>query len=181
MSGLNKVLAIIGMMLIILGCSKTTEHGAAGIRLTASNSMDFMKVNVEILGVDVKFGQDKESSRGWVSLDTRPGIYDLVSLENDLGIVLANKERLVPAKIVQIRLRLGIKNSILVNGTSYPMHLPDDIERMVHIDLKTEVMPGKRTEVTLQADIGKSVRLHDNGAFSFHPAIHVKRITVYEL
>jgi hypothetical protein len=182
MKKLNKIAAIIGCVLVMLGCSKqAAQDGALTLNMSATDPAGYSKVKVEILAVDVRFAEGTGGSRGWTMLEVRPGIYDLVNLETDLGFILAEKAHLYPGRILQIRLKFGIRNSVIVNGNTFPLALPDGSGNQFSIDLKTQVDPGKRTEITLNIDIARSVSLHDNGTFSFDPLIKVTSINQFEL
>jgi hypothetical protein len=174
--GWKSFLAACSIVLVTLGCSKVESNGSVSVKLTATDASGYQKVKVEILGVDVKMAGTTNADRGWTALEPRPGIYDLVNLESDQGIVIADRSNLPAGMINQVRVRLGIKNSVMVNGNSFPLNLPDGSDRSVVIDLKTQIDAAKLTEILLDADIGKSIVRHDNGDFVLVPFIKVRSI-----
>ena len=76
--------------LLFVACSKSDKNVGTSnlsVRLTDAPTA-FEEVNVDIREVRVKFSNDTLST-GWVTLNTFPGIYRLLDLQNGVDTLLA--------------------------------------------------------------------------------------------
>src|SRR5690606_40196660 len=89
-----------------------------GIRLTdAPGDYEAMFIDVQEVVIKYNGGQDD------VTLGINAGIYDLLELTAGVNVLLFNNE--VPAgNISQIRLVLGVQNTIVVDGQPSPLDTP---------------------------------------------------------
>ncbi len=100
----------------------------------------------------------------------RPGLYNLLDFRNGMDTLLVRAN--VPAgSISQIRLILGSNNSIVVDGTSYPLNTPSAQESGVKLNLKETLEPGKAYDIWLDFDAAKSIVVTGNGTYKLKPVI----------
>src|SRR4051812_6830581 len=96
------VTVLLLLFLFSAGCKKKElQNGEMTVRMTDAPA-SFMKVNVEITGFEVN-----HDSKGWISLPVQPGIYNLLDLQNNVSVVLADHADIPIGKINQLRLILG--------------------------------------------------------------------------
>lgn len=111
-----------------------------------------------------------EGSAAVTVVPIRPGIYDLLDFSNGADTLLA--EANVPAgKVSQIRLVLGENNSVVVDGTSYPMSTPSAQESGLKLNLKETLEAGGSYTFWLDFDAGKSIVQTGNGGYKLKPVI----------
>lgn len=111
-----------------------------------------------------------EGSAAVTVVPIRPGIYDLLDFSNGVDTLLA--EATVPAgKVSQIRLVLGDNNSVVVDGTSYPMSTPSAQESGLKLNLKETLEAGAAYTFWIDFDAGKSIVQTGNGGYKLKPVI----------
>ena len=105
--------------LLLSACKKEGTNSTLQIRMTDAPAA-FDEVNVDLREVNVKLATD---TTGWVSLQTTPGIYNLLGLQNGVDTLIA--QGTFPTNVVkEIRLVLGDNNTIMSGGQSYPLTIP---------------------------------------------------------
>lgn len=128
----------------------------------------YEEVNVEIVGVRIKTSKD---TSGWQSIQVNPGVYDLLTLRNGVTTQLATGQ--VPnGTLTEVRLLLGTKNSVKVDGVVYPLQTPS----AEHAGLKIKI--GKALSETMNTfvlDFDASLSVQQTGAnYKLHPVIRLK-------
>ncbi|MBL7931183.1 MAG: DUF4382 domain-containing protein, partial [Bacteroidia bacterium] len=86
-----------------------------------------------------------------VTLNTTPGIYNLLDLTNGNDTLIATG-LLTTNKVEQIRLALGTHNSVVVNGTSYPLATPSAQQSGLKLQVHQDLQPGIAYQVLLDFD-----------------------------
>ncbi len=129
---------------------------------------DFQQVNVEVLEVQVN-----HSGQGWISLPTNAGVYDLLTLQNDVSATLVNVGTLPSGHINQFRLILGSNNTVMVDSTYYPLATPSAQQSGLKINLDTDFAPNQGYQLLLDFDANTSIVTQGNGSYSLKPVIKV--------
>lgn len=92
-------------------------------------------VNVDLKQVNIKFDNDTTS---WVAMDTKPGIYNLLELQNGVDTLIA--QGTYPTDVVkEIRLVLGADNSVIDGGQTYPLTIPSGSESGLKIKVNKKL------------------------------------------
>lgn len=130
---------------------------------------DFQEVNIDLKAVEIH-SSETESVKGWKSLETTHGIYDLLKLTNGKETLLGSLE-LPGGKISQIRLKLGENNTLKVNGIVYPLSTPSAQQSGLKLQVHEVLMEGITYKILLDFDAAKSVVQTGNGAYSLKPVI----------
>lgn len=152
---------------VLFACNKDSRTSTLHIKLTDAPG-DWQEVNVDVKAVNVNFSDD---STGWVALQTKDTIYNLLGLQNGLDTLIA--QGTVPANTVkEIRLVLGTNNSIKVNGQLYPLTIPSGSTSGLKIKVNKKLNASLET-VVLDFDAGASVTEEQDG-FKLRPVITVK-------
>jgi hypothetical protein len=173
----NKILLfvmMVGASLSMFSCKKDGDNnnnnngpGTATVtmRLTdAPGDYDHVYVDIQQVVVTV------EGSAAVTITPVRPGVYDLLDFANGVDTLLM--ESTIPAgKISQIRLVLGPNNSVVVDGTTYPMATPSAQESGLKLNLKETLVAGGAYTFWLDFDAGKSIVQTGNGAYKLKPVI----------
>ncbi|HLP11764.1 MAG TPA: DUF4382 domain-containing protein, partial [Flavobacteriales bacterium] len=136
----------------------------------------YSNVNVEITGAEVY-----RQNRGWVALHINQGIYDLLTLQNNVTAVLATGEKIPTGRISQLRLILGSNNTVTtLDGSVYPMKVPSGSQSGLKVNIDRDIHTNDYIEVILDFDANASVVLNGNGEYHLKPVIKVQSVTQME-
>jgi len=157
------------LLLSFFSCKKTSNNPPnkypMQVRMTDTTG-PYDAVLVDVKSVQVSSGNDS----GWISLFTNAGIYDLTKLVNGVDTFLASGT-LPSARISQIRLILGTNNSVVVNGTSYPLKTPSAQQSGLKLNVNYTMVAGINYVVLLDFDAGRSIVKEGNGSYLLKPVI----------
>lgn len=167
-------LFVISILSVILmtACSKEQQYSNLRVRMTDAPG-DFQKVNVEIKAVEIHY---TDGDKAWVSLATNAGIYDLLTLRNDVTVVLAENTKIPVGKVDQMRLILGTKNSVMVDDITFELKTPSAQQSGLKINVNSTFAPDKTYDILLDFDAGKSIVIEGNGIFSLKPVITIEGV-----
>lgn len=154
----------------LLGCKKPENTGHMTVKMTDAPG-DFEQVNVDIREVEVHV-----SGYGWVSLPTNQGVYDLLTLQNDITTVLVNEGELPAGHLNQFRLILGGSNTVKVDGAYFPLATPSAQQSGLKININADVSPNETYELLIDFDAGESIVEEGNGGYSLKPVIKLAGI-----
>ncbi|MGV3613121.1 MAG: DUF4382 domain-containing protein [Fluviicola sp.] len=164
------VLVSVGMFGISTGCKKKEGDSRVTVRMVDAPG-DFQQVNVEVLQVQVH-----HSGQGWINLPTVAGVYDLLTLQNDVSATLVNAGTLPAGDLQQFRLILGDENTVMVDSLYFPLATPSAQQSGLKINLNSNFAPNTAYEVVLDFDAAKSIVTQGNGSYSLKPVIKVLSI-----
>ncbi len=174
----HKLLMIAGLAIIlgitIVSCQKEKLYdGSMTVKMTDAPA-NLVKVNVEVVGFEVN--HDKN---GWISLPIREGIYDLLELQNNVNVILADQVAIPVGKINQVRLVLGTQNSIQDTIAVYPLKIPSGMETGLKLNVDQVIEPNKTVEIVLDFDVNESIVIDGTNSYSLKPVLKLKSLVVY--
>lgn len=190
-----KIIAIsmfVGMLLLVFGCKKENDgegpgYGSADIQMTgpAPSHQDYLAVNVEIQSVQLHYA-GADSAKGWVTVATNAGIYDLLDFKASAANLLARSKELNPGKVTQMRLILGEHNTLycivtdpqgsVADTVAYPLDLSSEDNTGLKLNLNTNIIGGKNLVVTLDFDVNQSIITEGDGNYKLKPVIAVQSV-----
>jgi len=151
----------------IFSCKK--ESGSAPIKILLTDKpAAYDSVNVHIIGMQVQISKDTES---WIPINVKDSIYNLLDLQNGITTVLA-QDTVPSGRLHEVRFILGDGNTVVVNGTSYPMETPSAEESGLKVKIDKALNETLNTFI-LDFDASLSVQ-EENGAYKLHPVIRLK-------
>jgi len=157
--------------LVFAGCKKDTPSPASSGGNSQYNMYmtdapgSYQQVNVNIINAEVN-----SSVSGWMALTIHPGIYNLLTLTNGKDTLLASGS--VPAgAVTQVRLTLGDGNTVMANGTIYPLQTPSAEQSGLKLNVNQTLVAGSTYNLTLDFDAGMSVVQTGNGSYILKPVI----------
>ncbi len=163
-------LIAVGMLGISTGCKKKEGTSQMTVKMVDAPG-DFQQVNVEVLQVQVH-----HDGQGWINLPTNAGIYDLLTLQNDVSATLVNAGTLPSGHLEQFRLILGDENNVMVDSLFYPLATPSAQQSGLKINLNADFDPNTQYELVLDFDAEQSIVTHGTGTYSLKPVIKVLSI-----
>lgn len=171
-------LATVGM--IALSACKKEDKGQTGnmtVQMVDAPG-DFKEVNVEVTGVEIHY-DDGDTINGWVSLPTKAGIYDLLTLQDSVTALLATGTNLRVGKVTQMRLLLGSNNTIVIDSVgTYPLVVPSGQQSGIKIKINENIPVNRDLMITLDFDAEKSIVKTGNDKYMLKPVIFVKEAKV---
>ena len=126
--------------------------------------------NYDAVMVDVKSVEITGNGGTNVMLNTNAGIYNLLDYSNGLDTLIASGD-LEAGSVSQIRLILGINNSVMVNGVVYPLSTPSAEQSGLKLQINQTFEPGVDYIILLDFDANQSVVSTGNGAYKLKPVI----------
>jgi hypothetical protein len=185
--------------IFFFACQKNGNYshenkGASSVNifLTDDPSLTFDQVLLDIVKVEIKVEDDSEThhesehhdevddndrhgetSGGWMTVAIHPGIYDILRFRNGLDTLFGSASFDAARNLKKVRITLGSNNSILLNGTGFPLVLDgNDNFIVVNIDESSvAINSGGLTNFWIDVDAGSSIQFKDNH-FELKP--HVK-------
>jgi hypothetical protein len=156
------------VLLVLAGCSKQSDNTKLDIRLT-DNPYNATEVNIDLQQVRVNMRGD---STGWINLDTKAGVYNLLGLQNGVDTLVATAS--VPEGTVQeIRLVLGNNNSIKIGTQVFPLTIPSGSESGLKIKVSKR-LNAEYSSLLVDFDAGLSILQAGNGAYLLKPVLRLK-------
>jgi hypothetical protein len=153
---------------ILIACSKDEAESKVQIRLTDAPAA-YDEVNIDLQGVRAKFRDD---STGWVTLQARPGIYNLLALQNNVDTLIASGN--IPSNVLkELRFFLGTNNTIKVNGRVYPLELTSDSGERLKIKVDKDLNASINTLV-IDFDALLSIVDQGNNVYKLKPVLKLK-------
>lgn len=172
-----KLSAFFFLAILLLGsidsCKKENNFGQMTIKMTDAPA-DFQQVNVEVIGLEVN-----HETKGWINLEIKSGVYNLLELQNNVSVILADKVILPEGKISQLRLILGENNTIVTATDIISIKVPSGSESGLKINLDTVIIPNQTIVIILDFDVNTSIVQTGNGKFLLKPVLKIKSINQF--
>ncbi|MBC7426484.1 MAG: DUF4382 domain-containing protein [Bacteroidia bacterium] len=175
----TKILAISTLMvfffmgvILFSGCKKKDDGSTSNQKTTMNMRMtdapgDYDAVYVDVIGAEVHSDVD-----GWVSLNVKPGIYNLLDLTNGKDTLIATGQVAV-GTVSQIRLILGDRNTVVVDNKTYSLKTPSAQQSGLKLQVHADLVYGINYTMLLDFDADKSIVLTGNNTYMLKPVIRV--------
>lgn len=176
MKTIKIIFAALSLFLIVAGCDEVGPgESAMRVRMTDAPG-PFDKVNVEVRDVQVHVTNRKDTRGAWMSLPTNAGIYDLLTLQNNVSVLLTDDKKIPAAHIDQMRLILGSKNSVMMGDVVYPLKTPSAMQTGLKFKVDADFADNRAYEILIDFDANESIVIEGNNSFLLKPVIKVKSI-----
>jgi hypothetical protein len=138
---------------------------AARVYLTDHQTPVFDSVFIDLRSLEVKLEGDTLHNGGWISLNIRPGIYNILRFRNGIDTLFATGT-LPNARVKKIRLTLGTKNSVMKDGQSFPLRIKDeDMQAVAELESSDfEITSSGHVLFWIDFDAGRSVQIDNSGS-----------------
>jgi Domain of unknown function (DUF4382) len=161
------------LCVVVYSCQKDISGGsnadinkphAVTIFLTDHQTPVFDSVFIDLRKMEVKLEDDTLPNGGWVSLNIRAGVYNILRFRNGLDTLFATGT-LPNARIRKIRLTLGTQNSVMKNGQSFPLRVKDeDREVVANIESSNfEITNSGQVLFWIDFDASRSIQVDNSG------------------
>jgi hypothetical protein len=113
-----------------------------------------------------------DNSGGWITVNINPGVYDILKFRNGLDTLFATTSFPAVHQLKKLRITLGNKNSIVINGVNTALTLKGNDNFIV---VKIEGSPvninaGGLSSLWIDIDAARSVSRHGN-EFELKPSV----------
>jgi len=157
-------------------------QGAMGVKLTDDFAIaGLAEVNVEIANLQVHYTDAKIGNDGWVSLGVEARVYNLLDLQHNATVILAENTHLPLGQISQVRMSFGTHNSVVVFDNEkrllYPMIIATGPAADVNLNVVSKIRNDKNLVVVLSFNSATSVN-NKEGTYIMHPSVEVKSISL---
>jgi len=153
--------------IVFVACKKDSHTSTVQVKMTDAPA-DYQEVNIDLKDVKVNFNGD---TAGWISLQAKPGVYNLLGLQNGLDTLIG--QATVPtATLNEVRLILGDNNTVKVNDQTYPLTIPSGAESGLKIKVNRKLDATLET-IVVDFNAGLSVTQEPDG-YKLRPVITVK-------
>lgn len=167
-------LILIGLsgLIALSGCKKDNDAEGSGAQTSQMDIMltdapgDYEKVLIDIQEINANI-----EGQGWVKLSLlRPGIYNMLDLQNGIDTFLCSQQ--VPVgELQEIRLVLGSRNNVVVDGVTYDMETPSAEQSGLKIKIRESIRSGNKYVVWIDFDANKSIVLTGSGKYILKPVL----------
>ena len=173
MKKINIIFSVLLMGALMNSCDKNTEETSHvySVRLTDAPG-PYSAVNIDLQGVEI-MGSDGKA----VTMNVNAGIYNLLNFTNGLDTLIA-RDTFEFTEVKQIRLILGSNNSVVVNGSTYPLSTPSAEQSGLKLQVNHTMQAGVNYEVLLDFDANKSIVETGNGTYKLKPVLRTIEIGV---
>jgi len=115
----QSLVALLLTLPLIYSCKKEHKTSPVQIYLTDVPAV-YDSVKIHIKRIEINIFHD---STAWVPVNTKDTVVNLLDLQNGVTMLIA--QGIVPqGTLKEVRFILGEDNSVVVNGTSYPLQTP---------------------------------------------------------
>jgi hypothetical protein len=142
----------------------STGTYAYNVRMTDAPG-PYEEVNIDLQAVEV-IGNNGQM----VQLNTTAGIYNLLDLSNGVSTLIATSE-LSDAKVSQIRLILGSKNTVVVGGITYQLSTPSAEQSGLKLQVNQTLLADIQNEILLDFDANASIVETGSGTYKLKPVV----------
>lgn len=171
MKKLNLTWLLLAFILAGPGCKKDANEkdslgeGSMDVRMTDDIGF-YDKVYIDVQAIKVNI-----EGHGWVEVKpTRRGIYNILDFNNGLDTLIASSNMPV-GDVSELRLILGPNNSVVLNGTQWPLETPSAEQSGLKVKFEQRITKGNKCVVWIDFNVHKSIVVKGNGGFLLKPVI----------
>ncbi len=166
MKKINIILCVIVFGFSMNSCKKDDAKTtySYNVRMTDGPG-PYNAVYIDLQGVEIT-GSDGKA----VMMNVNTGIYNLLNFSNGYDTLIATGS-LEVATVQQIRLILGVNNSVVVDNINYPLSTPSADQSGLKLQVHQTMQAGVLYSVLLDFDANKSIVKEGNGSYKLKPVI----------
>jgi hypothetical protein len=160
------------LLIYLYSCKKEEpEVGTLKISLTDAPG-DFQAVNLEIKKVKLHSNLSHPEA-DWIEMETQAGIYDMIGLSTGKDTLLASGE-LPTGPYHHLRIELGSRNTVVVNGGTFPLNVPGS---KIEIPSSTNINENEERHLLVDIDVRASIVKDSAGNYTLYPAVRVADVS----
>lgn len=153
---------------VFQACKKDNKkEGTSTVRVHLTDAPgDYEEVNVDVIGVEIH-----SDVSGWETVGIiNPGVYNLLDFANGLDTLLGSA--ILPAgKISQMRMILGTRNTVKIDGIMYDLTTPSAQQSGLKFKIDETLVAGVTYDIWIDFDAKKSIVETGSGKYILKPTI----------
>jgi len=161
------ILSIITFGIVLNSCNKDESTAA---RYPYSVKMTDAPGPYDAVYIDLKAVEVIGSNGQAVSLNANAGIYNLLELSNGVNTLIATSV-LADATVSQIRLILGPDNSVVIDGTTYPLSTPSAEQSGLKLQVHQVLYADVANSIIIDFDANQSIVATGGGTYKLKPVL----------
>ncbi|HRG59278.1 MAG TPA: DUF4382 domain-containing protein [Bacteroidia bacterium] len=144
------------------------DEASLTIRMTDAPA-NYSKINVEVIGMEIF-----HENEGWITIPCEQGIYNLLALQNNISVVLADQVKVPVGTLTQIRLILGERNTIETYTSVHELKVPSGSESGLKIEVGQVITSRDHLVLLIDFDASASVVETGNDKYILKPVLKLK-------
>jgi hypothetical protein len=166
MEKLKVIVLLIGSIFMVSSCNKDSVNANKTIKVRLTDApADYNAIHIDIQSVEIVGDNDKN-----VSLNVNNGVYNLLDFTNGKDTLIATGS-LNTVNVKQIRLILGPNNTIVVDGTTYPLSTPSAEQSGLKLQINRALEAGVDNILKIDFDARASIVEQGNGVYKLKPVL----------
>ncbi len=161
LSGLRGAALSAVLLAAASGCGSSGADGTGKISVHLMDAPgDYQEVNVDVQEVQLN------GPNGWETIGTPDRVINLLDFTNGFTTTLVNEFGIEAGHYTQLRLVLGSRNTVLLEGEAEarPLKVPSGMQSGIKLNVNFDVEPGTTKDVFIDFDAHRSVFVHQAGA-----------------
>jgi hypothetical protein len=172
-----KKVNIILCAVVLGGFMQSCKKDAAPSTTTYSISMTDAPGPYGAVYIDVQGAELTGSNGKTVAMNVKKGVYNLLAFSNGVDTLIASGS-LDVTTVSQVRLILGDNNSVLVDGTSYPLSTPSADQSGLKLQVHQALQAGVEYKLLLDFDANTSIVNNGNNTYKLKPVIRTIEVAI---
>lgn len=174
MKAIIKILAVIYLIILFVGCSKTdasTNATRLRIKLTDAPALTLSELNVDIRTIEVSTVDTTNNSEKWTPLNFNGGVYNVLPLSNGKSKQIV--DQYFPAGVLRrIKIVFGTNSTLKMAEEIKNLVLDPKIKDGIIMDVHANLYANYVTSIMI--DINAMLSIYEsNGNYFFRPVIRV--------
>lgn len=155
-------------IMVLTGCKKDAQQDAAKVNFNLTDAPgEFDALNIDVQGVMVH-----TQASGWVTIHSNMGVINILDYVNGQTTLIASAD-LPEGSIDQIQLMLGTNNTVEVNGNTYSVTMPSQLQGGLTLSFNHQLHAGATYNYTIDFDAAQSVNINGTGSYQMQPVIRL--------
>lgn len=164
------------MLFAATGCNKLLDESSMTVSMTDAPGF-FTQVNIDLAEIQVKYEDNHKGDDGWISLDTKAGVYNQLDYRDGKTVAIASHNKFPLGEVLMLKVKLGTNNTVVTTGgVRAELHLPDSFREGVYINLNTTLKYNQHIKIVLDFSADDSVLIESDGTYTLAPKITVQSV-----
>jgi len=165
-------IACLLILTFVTACSKREGNNP-----TIGNAMFSVKIGDSPAGYEAVYVDiirlEANINGAWLEYPVvDPGVYNLMQFTNGNTLLLLGNTTVTPGSMSELRLVLGVNNSVVVNGTTHELQTPSGQTSGYKVKMSPQPLsPGVVYSLILDFDVNTSVHPTGNGKYMLKPVV----------
>jgi hypothetical protein len=165
-------IACLLFLTLVTACKKEGENNPPTGNATFAVKMGDSPAGYDAVYVEI-IRLEANINGAWLEYPVvNPGVYDLMQFTNGNTLLLLGNTSVAPGSMTELRLVLGVNNSVVVNGTTHELQTPSGQTSGYKVKMSSQLLsPGIVYSLILDFDVNESVHPTGNDKYMLKPVV----------